>query len=54
MNVGIGTETAQFLFWEYVNRIFGTVQSIIPGYRLGAVYDPDLLRAVCSLLSCEL
>ncbi len=27
MNVGIGTEAAPFLFWKYINSIFGAVCS---------------------------
>jgi hypothetical protein len=43
MNVGTGTETAQFLFWEYINWIFGTV------YFLGL--DIVIVSFCCSMCS---
>jgi hypothetical protein len=39
MNVGIGTEATQFLIWEHINWIFGTVRAASGGRKKNR--DPD-------------
>jgi hypothetical protein len=38
MNVGIGTEAAQFLFWEYILWIFGAVRELFRAAALPVTF----------------
>jgi hypothetical protein len=51
MNVGIGTQAAQILFWEYINWIFYTVQ--LPGIRWQIVAACMRLHQVVSVTQLD-
>jgi hypothetical protein len=44
MNVGIGTEVAQFLFWEYIN--FGTVWAV-PDQKTSMTFNAEAGAFLC-------
>jgi hypothetical protein len=50
MNVGIGTVTAQFLFWEYLFPIFGIVSLKC---TVEQEYEMNTTLAVAGLPACH-
>jgi hypothetical protein len=47
MNEGNGTEAAQFLFWEYINWIFGTVYPLLR-FRRDSIAAEVAVAHICS------
>jgi hypothetical protein len=55
MNVGIGTEAAQFLFWECINlNIFAVFSLVIPFKAVKLeISDKKLLGSLCDIFAAQ-
>jgi hypothetical protein len=52
INVETGKEAVQFHFWEYINRILGTVLSALPDLSFSATGDLLLYIYLADFLPC--